>query len=95
MLSIFTQICNKGNAFGVIDEIFKDRYHLNDFNRSNSLNTLRPYFDNLKDDIYVLVEHPYVDKVYRDSYYNYYSSKNDVYHRDCIRCTSSNESGLA
>lgn len=85
MLPIFTQICKKDNAFRVVEEILKDRYNLNDFNRDNSLNNLRPYFENLKEDIYVLVEHPYVDKVYRDSYYHYYSSKNDVYHRDCIR----------
>lgn len=33
----------------------------------------------------VLLEYPYVDKVYRNSYYRYYSSKNNEYHRDCIR----------
>lgn len=41
--------------------------------------------DELKEEIYCLIEFPYVDKVYRDSYYNYYSSKHFPYKRDCIR----------
>lgn len=41
--------------------------------------------DELNDDYYFLIEYPYVDKVYRDSYYNYYSSKHFTYQRDCIR----------
>ncbi|MGB7392889.1 MAG: hypothetical protein WA913_00710, partial [Pricia sp.] len=85
MPSIFTEVCKKDDSFDVIDRIFKDRYHLNNFNRGNSLETLKPYFKHLRSNIYVLIEHPYVDKVYRDSYYNYYSSKNDFYHRDCLR----------
>ena len=37
------------------------------------------------DDLYCLIEHPYVDRVYRDSYYKYYSSKHYAYKRDSIR----------
>jgi len=36
-------------------------------------------------DLYCVIEYPYVDKVYRDSYYHYYSSKHFTYQRDCIR----------
>ncbi len=43
------------------------------------------YIDEFKDDLYCLLEYPYVDKVYRDSFYNYYSSKHSTYLRDCIR----------
>jgi|SRR6218665_1635376 len=43
------------------------------------------YLDGLKEGLYCLIEYPYVDKVYRDSYYNYYSSKHYTYPRDCIR----------
>ncbi|QTE21130.1 hypothetical protein [Polaribacter cellanae] len=39
----------------------------------------------LPENIYSLIEYPYVDKVYRDSYYNYYASKHYSYKRDCIR----------
>jgi hypothetical protein len=42
-------------------------------------------FDELREDLWVLIEYPYVDKVYRDSYYSYFSSKHNEYARDCIR----------
>src|SRR5690606_18107467 len=41
--------------------------------------------DELKEELYCVIEYPYVDKVYRDSYYHYYSSKHYTYQRDCIR----------
>jgi hypothetical protein len=43
------------------------------------------YIKNLRDDLYVYVEYPYIDRVYRDSYYNYYSKKLANYDRDCVR----------
>jgi hypothetical protein len=46
---------------------------------------VQPHFDNLRDSIYIFAETSYVDKVYRDSYYHYYSSKNNPYNRFCIR----------
>lgn len=39
----------------------------------------------LRKNISVFIEAPYVDKVYRDSYYHYYSTKYRIYERDCIR----------
>jgi hypothetical protein len=47
--------------------------------------SLLPHLNNLIDKVYFLVEYPYVDKVYRDSFYHYYSSKLYSYKRDCIR----------
>lgn len=46
---------------------------------------LKSYLLNLKDTLYAVIEAPYVDKIYRDIYYKYYSSKLLPYHRDCIR----------
>ncbi|MGV3612447.1 MAG: hypothetical protein ACO1N0_15925 [Fluviicola sp.] len=46
---------------------------------------LSDLIDELKEDLYCVIEFPYVDKVYRDSYYNYYASKHFTYLRDCIR----------
>jgi hypothetical protein len=43
------------------------------------------HIDQLKDSISVVIEFPYVDKVYRNSYYNYFSSKLGDYSRECIR----------
>lgn len=48
-------------------------------------NQISKYLEVFKDDIYCLIEYPYVDKFYRDSYYSYYSSKHTTYKRDCIR----------
>lgn len=41
--------------------------------------------EKLKSELYCIIEYPYVDKVYRDSYYSYFSSKHNNYFRDCIR----------
>lgn len=35
--------------------------------------------------INILIEYPYVDRVYRDSYYKYFATKMTDYPRDCIR----------
>jgi len=43
------------------------------------------FIKNLKDVTFFVIEHPYVDKVYRDSYYYYFSSKLNYYPRDCIK----------
>lgn len=43
------------------------------------------YIDDLRDDVHFYLEYPYVDKVYRDSYYNYFASKYKNYNRNCIR----------
>ncbi len=39
----------------------------------------------LKENLYCLIEYPYVDKLYRDSYYKYFSSKHYTYKRDSVR----------
>jgi len=43
------------------------------------------HIDQLKDSISFLVEAPYVDMVYRNSYYTYFSSKLNEYPRDSIK----------
>jgi hypothetical protein len=46
---------------------------------------LMKHIEQLKDNLHFLVETEYIDKVYRDSYYSYYSTKLNKYLRDCIR----------
>jgi hypothetical protein len=48
-------------------------------------NIYKQHFDELSDTCFLLAETNYVDKVYRDSYYTYYSSKLVPYKRDCVR----------
>ncbi len=43
------------------------------------------YFSMLNSNLVVVVEYPYVDKVYRNSYYRYYAGKAEYTSRDCIR----------
>lgn len=56
-----------------------------DFLLTDLENEVSRLLDELRDDLYLVIEYPYVDKFYRDSYYNYYSSKHNNYQRDCIR----------
>ncbi len=46
---------------------------------------LDAFFSILIPDLKVIIESPYVDKVYRDSYYTYFSTKYKKYNRDAIR----------
>ncbi len=48
-------------------------------------NEAKPHFEQLKDTCFILAESIYIDRVFRDSYYHYYSSKLNRYKRDCIR----------
>lgn len=61
----------------------------NNFNKKDDDNfiekELYKIFDNLKEDLWVIIEYPYVDKIYRDSYYTYFASKHNHYYRDCLR----------
>lgn len=43
------------------------------------------YFSVLTPNLVVVVEYPYVDKVFRNSYYRYYAAKAQAVSRDCIR----------
>ncbi|RZJ92125.1 MAG: hypothetical protein EOO20_02850 [Chryseobacterium sp.] len=46
---------------------------------------IEKFLSEFKSGLSFLIEYPYVDKVYRDSYYTYYASKHSRYQRDCIR----------
>lgn len=46
---------------------------------------LEGHFSRLKAGVQFVIEYPYVDKVYRDSYYAYFSSKRRLYQKNCIR----------
>jgi hypothetical protein len=52
---------------------------------SKVLEQLQEVLDKFIDDIIVIVEYPYVDKYYRDTYYNFFSKKHTPHQRDSIR----------
>lgn len=71
----------KHQGLSKIKEIYKTAYS-EDIRIDKHIRLL---LDRLKDEVTFISEFPYVDKVYRDSYYTYFSSKLKPYHRDCIR----------
>lgn len=76
-----------GDANGAIRDVIKEHFikESNGFIAPQIETDLAKWLDELRDDLYCTIEYPYVDKVYRNSYYNYYSSKHYSYQRDCIR----------
>lgn len=61
-------------------------YQLNDAQLlASTMAVVSGYFEKLHPDLCAILEYPYVDKVYRDSYYGYFSSKNKPYFRDSIK----------
>ena len=70
----------------LVKKLLQDEFGINEIN-SGILYTklVKPHFEKFKNNTFILAETTYVDKVYRDSYYNYYSSKLLKYKRDCVR----------
>lgn len=77
-------LVNKSETIDVLAPLIMTPFHLTLENIKKALNN---HLLMLKDDILVFIEYPYVDKVYRDSYYNYFSTKHHQYERDCARLT--------
>ena len=46
---------------------------------------IKPHLLQLKDSCYLVIETPYVDRVFRNSYYNYFSTKLGSYNKNCIK----------
>lgn len=71
----------------VVDTLI-DNLHLihdNPDSRKYVFNRIASFLVTLRDDLTILVETEYVDKVYRDSYYTLYSTKLREYSRNCVR----------
>ena len=79
-------ITSKADLSEQIRKIIVDQFGINDaYSGLIKTNLLDKYFDQYIDSAVALIETPYVDKVYRDSYYHYFSSKLNKYSRNCIR----------
>ena len=77
--------CNKAELETELLPIFETHFYVSKIIAADLFRNLKVHIDRLRDDINFIIEHPYVDRVYRDSYYNYYSTKMTIYPRDCIR----------
>lgn len=83
MSEIASVILNKDRLINKLPLSISKKYSLNA--EPAIKNKLQSYMDTLREGLYFFVEYPYVDKVYRNSYYFYYSSKHREFPRDCLR----------
>ena len=85
-MSILIIITSKNNLEKVIIQQLKSAFNINNLWIKNIYNkSISAHFNQICDNAYFVVEAPYVDRVYRNSYYNYFSSKNRQYQRNGIR----------
>lgn len=85
-MSISIYIAPIANGVELVEQLLHSEFNIDDSSaKSLSQSRVKPHFDRLKTTCYQLAETCYVDRVYRDSYYHYYSSKLSGYNRDCIR----------
>lgn len=77
---------DKTEFLATLKDYLLNFYKITDTNIQESLNVINyRLIQNLKDDVGFFLEFPYVDKMYRDTYYHYYASKNNEYDRNSIR----------
>lgn len=86
VMSISIYIAPITNGVELVKKLLTDEFNIIEQTAAKLADAkIKPHFQKLKDSCYILAETAYVDKVYRDSYYHYYSSKLGRYRRDCIR----------
>lgn len=82
----YIYICEKPSLEQLLVDVIADSFRLDPSILPSQISrSLKLLINSLRDDLWFLVESPYVDKIYRDSYYMYYSSKYGRYSRDCIK----------
>jgi hypothetical protein len=75
------KVCEEGLA-----EVIKRRFSMTTDNAELVVRMyIKPHLAQLKNNCYLVIEAPYVDKVFRNSYYNYFSTKLGGYPKDCIK----------
>lgn len=93
MENITTDLVSKEDLTNKIEEWFKGFYTINSTSSLQNIKTeVSGFINNLKDNLMFLLEYPYVDKLYRDTFYSYYSSKTIDYSRNCVRVSIFNPS---
>jgi hypothetical protein len=86
METIYSEPCHIKNASVQICHIWKEKYQLSDLQANQVIEkVITPYLRELKDDLYCIIEYPYIDKMFRDTFYHYYSSKLELIPRNSIR----------
>jgi hypothetical protein len=75
------KVCEEGLA-----EVIRTRFNMTTENAEYVVRMyIKPHLAQLKSGCFLVIEAPYVDKVFRNSYYNYFSTKLGGYPKDCIK----------
>jgi hypothetical protein len=79
------QIKRLGELNDALTGLLSEQFKFNTFQIPVAVKKIGVFLKDVKPDCYIGIESQYVDKLYRDIYYHYYSSKLYPYRRDCIR----------
>ena len=85
MNQIFSSIFKKNEFIDTIEKTLPKFFNFTLEEQDALKYFLNDHLNHLKDNLWFYLEYPYVDKVYRDSYYTYFSSKHKDYDRNCVR----------
>ncbi|AYL96529.1 hypothetical protein [Mucilaginibacter celer] len=85
MINITALVVSQGELIDKLKQLIFDRYKVTADVADSSIAAISDYVKSFCSPLWFVIEHPYVDKFYRDTYYNYYSSKLGDYSRDSIR----------
>lgn len=81
-----TIICDLKDLRADLLSLFKEEWLISDeIAESIYDDVLVDYFDKFLPTTHFVIESPYVDRVYRDSYYSYHSTKLGDYNKNCIK----------
>lgn len=79
-------IANSQNILESIETVLFDHFSIEKLIANRLVEKqIKNNIDALKPNLWFVIETDYVDKVYRDSYYFYYSGKRNGYKKDCIK----------
>lgn len=82
MSMISTSFLTKSEVIQIVPEFVEDVFNID---RNRVEEQIKPILNILHNEIIFFIEYPYVDKFYRDSYYNFFSRKHNSNPRDSIR----------
>ncbi|MCC6760093.1 MAG: hypothetical protein IT252_02705 [Chitinophagaceae bacterium] len=87
MAFISTAFCSIKNLPRKLNAFLAEHYlrHYYDMRLDETAANIAYFLEPMRQDLKVVLEFPYLDKVYRDSYYTYFSTKHKDYPKDCIR----------
>lgn len=87
MAFINTSFCSIKNLPRKLNAFLKENYplHFYDMRLDETAANIAYFLEPMRADLKVVLEFPYLDKVYRDSYYTYFSTKHKDYPKDCVR----------